>query len=158
MRPSRDHKISFGVQLALVLLWIIYSLFLIFTEPGSSTNDRHFIHYVFMALAIGYLLFILAQNTSLFGTQSYLEITPAYVVEKRGHFKKKTAIYLQEVTGIVLNNTLAKFNMRDGSRCQIDLKLVSNRKSQNLVKEKLMEVAQKHDIPVTDNSTSNRRR
>ncbi|WP_460894406.1 hypothetical protein [Rufibacter soli] len=158
LRPSRDHKISFGVQLALVLLWIIYSLFLIFTEPGSSTNDRHFIHYVFMALAIGYLLFILAQNTSLFGTQSYLEITPAYVVEKRGHFKKKTAIYLQEVTGIVLNNTLAKFNMRDGSRCQIDLKLVSNRKSQNLVKEKLMEVAQKHDIPVTDNSTSNRRR
>src|SRR5688572_17496477 len=98
LRPSRDHKISFGVQLGLVLLWITYGLFLIFTEPTNSTNDRHFIHYIFIILALGYLLFILAQNTSLFGKQSYLEITPAYVVEKRGHFKKKVAIYLQEVT------------------------------------------------------------
>lgn len=157
LRPSRDHKISFGIQLALVLLWISYGLFLVFTEPGSSTNDRHFIHYIFLVLAFGYLLFILAQNTSVFGTQSYLEITPAYVVEKRGHFKKKLAIYLQDVTAIHFNNTLARFTMRDGSRCQINLRLVSTRKSSKLVKDKLLEVAQKHDIPVTDQSNNNRR-
>jgi len=157
LRPSRDHKISFGVQLALVVLWITYGLFLVFTEPGSNTNDRHFIHYVFLILALGYLIFILAQNTSVFGTQSYLEITPAYVVEKRGHFRKKVAIYLQEVTGITFTNTQARFAMRDGSKCLIDLRLVSTRKSSKLVKDKLMEVAQQHDIPVTDNSTNNRR-
>ncbi|MFC6997683.1 hypothetical protein [Rufibacter roseus] len=157
LRPSRDHKISFGVQLALVLLWITYGLFLIFTEPGSSTNDRHFIHYIFLLLALGYLVFILAQNTSLFGQQSYLEITPAYVVEKRGHFKKKLAIYLQEVTSININNTQARFTMRDGSRCQIDLRLVSTRRKSRLVKDKLLEVANRHAIPVTDTSTPNRR-
>ncbi|GGK65994.1 hypothetical protein GCM10011405_12420 [Rufibacter glacialis] len=138
------------MQLALVLLWMTYGLFLIFTEPTNSANDRHFIHYVFLILAFGYLLFILAQNTGLFGTQSYLEITPAYVVEKRGHFKKKTAIYLQDVTGITINNGLAKFSMRNGSKCQVNLKLISNRKSQRLVKEKIQEIADKHAIPVTD--------
>ena len=157
LRPSRDHKISFGVQLALVLLWISYGLFLVFTEPGSSTNDRHFIHYIFLILALGYLLFILAQNTALFGTQSYLEITPAYVVEKRGHFRKKTAIYLQNVTAISISNTQTRFTMRDGTRCLINLRLVSSRKSSKLVKDKLLEVAQQHDIPVTDSSTNNRR-
>ncbi|MGV3538180.1 MAG: hypothetical protein ACO1OQ_00120 [Rufibacter sp.] len=157
LRPSRDHKISFGVQLGFVLLWVTYSLSLLFTEPEDGTNDRHFLHYVFLAFALGYLLFILAQNTPLFGKQAYLEITPAYVVEKRGHFKKKLAIYLQDVTAISINNTQAKFAMRDGSKCQIDLKLVSTRKGQRLVKEKLLEVAERHAIPVTDTSTNTRR-
>ncbi|MBC3541310.1 hypothetical protein ACFSC6_14835 [Rufibacter sediminis] len=157
LRPSRDHKISFGVQLALVLLWMTYGLFLIFTEPDSSTNDRHFIHYVFLILAFGYLLFILAQNTSVFGQQSYLEITPAYVVEKRGHFKKKVAIHLQDVLGISLNNAQARFTMRDGSKCLVNLKLISSRKGQQIAKAKLMEVADKHAIPVTDTSVSARR-
>ncbi|ALI98130.1 hypothetical protein [Rufibacter tibetensis] len=157
LRPSRDHKISFGVQLALVALWMTYSLFLIFTEPTTSTNDRHFIHYVFLILAFGYLLFILAQNTSLFGNQSYLEITPAYVVEKRGHFKKKTAIYLQDVTGITVNNSLAKFAMRDGTKCQVNLKLISTRKGQRIAKEKLQEVADKHGIEIKDSSVPTRR-
>ncbi|GAA4315139.1 hypothetical protein [Nibribacter koreensis] len=156
LRPSRDHKISFGVQLSLVLLWIVYSLFLIFTEPEGGTNDRHFFHYIFLALAAGYLIFILAQNTSLFGSQSYLEITPAYVVEKRGHFKKKLAIHLQDVTGITFNNTTARFDMRDNTRCQLDLKLVRSRKSLKLVKDKIKEVADKHAIPVTDNATNRR--
>ncbi|WP_181305758.1 hypothetical protein [Rufibacter sp. XAAS-G3-1] len=157
LRPSRDHKISFGVQLALVLLWMTYGLFLIFTEPENAANDRHFIHYVFLVLAFGYLLFILAQNTSVFGTQSYLEITPAYVVEKRGHFKKKIAIPLQDVLGISLNNALARFTMRDGTKCQVNLKLISSRKSQQIVKARILEVAEKHAIPVTDTSTSIRR-
>jgi hypothetical protein len=136
--------------LGLVLLWLTYGLFLIFTEPGSSTNDRHFIHFIFIILAVGYLVFILAQNTSLFGSQSYLEITPAYVVEKRGHFKKKVAIYLQDATGITLNNAQARFSMRDGSRCQVNLKLISSRNGQKVVREKLKEVAEQHAIPVTD--------
>ncbi|KAA3439333.1 hypothetical protein [Rufibacter hautae] len=158
LRPSRDHKISFGVQLGLVLLWMAYGLFMIFTEPDSSTNDRHFIHYVFLILALGYLLFILAQNTSVFGQQSYLEITPAYVVEKRGHFKKKIAIHLQDVTGISINNNQARFAMRDGSRCQVNLRLVSSRKSQQIAKTKLLEVADRHAIPVTDTSITPTRR
>ncbi|RNI31159.1 hypothetical protein EFB08_01080 [Rufibacter latericius] len=145
------------MQLALVLLWMTYGLFLIFTEPTTSTNDRHFIHYVFLILAFGYLLFILAQNTSLFGQQSYLEITPAYVVEKRGHFKKKVAIHLQDVLGISLNNAQARFAMRDGSKCLVNLKLISTRKGQQVAKAKLLEVADKHAIPVTDTSVPTRR-
>ncbi|WP_205502832.1 hypothetical protein [Rufibacter psychrotolerans] len=150
LRPSRDHKISFGVQLALVLLWLVYGLFLIFTEPENSTNDRHFIHYVFLILAVGYLLFILAQNTSLFGRQSYLEITPAYVVEKRGHFKQKIAIHLQDVTGITLSPVQARFAMRDGSKHSVNLRLISTRKGQKIAREKLLEVADRHAIPVTE--------
>ncbi|MFB9863994.1 hypothetical protein [Rufibacter immobilis] len=157
LRPSRDHRISFGVQLALVVLWLAYGLFLIMTEPGNSTNDRHFIHYVFLILALGYLVFILAQNTSVFGRQSYLEITPAYVVEKRGHFKKKIAVHLQDVTEINLTPAQARFSMRDGSRCQVSLKLISTRKGQRVAKEKILEVAEKHGIPVTEASGTSRR-
>lgn len=93
LRPSRNARISFGVQLALVFFWLIYALFLLFTE--SPTNDRHFVHYIFLAFAVGYLIYILAQNTPVFGTQSYFEITPAYIVLKRGHFRPKNHLFLR---------------------------------------------------------------
>src|SRR6478735_2264274 len=100
IRPLKNSRISFGVQLAIVFFWLAYGTALLFTEPEA--NDRSYLHMVFLVLAFIYLLYILAQNTSIFGTQSYLEITPAYIVEKKGHFRPKQVIAFNEVDSLYI--------------------------------------------------------
>src|SRR5687767_2130988 len=95
LRPSRNSRLSFGMQLLLVFFWILYAGFMIFSD--NPANDRNFVYYIFLLLALGYLIYILAQNTSVFGTQAYFEITPDYIVQKQGHFRPKVVIPLQEV-------------------------------------------------------------
>lgn len=110
LRPSRNGRLSFGVQLALVFFWILYAAFLIFSD--NPTNDRNFLAYTFLTLAVGYLLYILAQNTSIFGSQAYFEITPYYIVQKQGHFRKKIVIPFQEVATMIKNYLkLVKFKV-----------------------------------------------
>jgi fumarate reductase subunit C len=152
LRPSRNARLSFGVQLALVFFWLIYTLFLLFTE--SPTNDRHFVHYIFLAFALGYLIYILAQNTSLFGTQSYFEITPAYMVLKHGHFRPKTIYSFEDVTRMHLAPLALRLTTKDGKKHLIDLKIVSRRKHLKKIKEQLHNMALKFDIDLTEGQTS----
>jgi hypothetical protein len=151
LRPSRDARISFGVQLALVFFWLAYALFLLFTE--SPTNDRHFVHYIFLAFAFGYFIYILAQNTSIFGTQSYLEITPAYIVLKRGHFRPKAVYSFEEVERMHLAPLALRLTMKNGEKHLIDLKIVSRRKNLQKIKAQLHNMALKFDIDLTEGQT-----
>lgn len=151
LRPSRNARISFGVQLALVFFWLIYTLFLLFTE--SPTNDSHFLHYIFLVFALGYLIYILAQNTPVFGTQSYFEITPAYIVVKRGHFRPKTIYSFEEVTQLHIAPLALRLLMKNGEKHAIDLKIISRRKNLKKVKEQLRIMALKFDFDITEGQT-----
>ena len=148
LRPSRNAKISFGVQLMLVTFWLIYGFMLAFSE--SPTNDSNFFHWVFIALGLVYLFYILAQNTSLFGTQSYLEITPGYLVEKHGHFRKKRVYSFQDMKEMKLSPFSVQLVCADGSTSQVDLKQI--RKAKNLIrtKEQLKNMALKYNIPISE--------
>ncbi len=152
LRPSRNARLSFGVQLALVFFWIIYALFLLFTE--SPTNDSHFFHYVFLTFAVGYLLYILAQNTPIFGTQSYFEITPDYIVLKRGHFRPKTIYSFEEVAELHIASLSLRLLLKSGERHIIDLKIISRRKNLKKIKEQLRIMALKFDFDLTEGQIS----
>lgn len=152
LRPSRNARISFGVQLALVFFWLIYALFLLFTE--SPTNDSHFVHYVFLTFALGYLIYILAQNTPIFGTQSYFEITPDYIVLKHGHFRPKSIYSFEEVAAMHLAPLALRLTMKNGEKHLIDLKIISRRKNLKKIKEQLHNMALKFDIDLTEGQTT----
>jgi hypothetical protein len=152
LRPSRNAKLSFGMQLMLVFFWIVYALFLAFTD--SPTNDRNFLNYVFLVLALGYLIYILAQNTSIFGTQAYFEITPDYIVQKQGHFRKKIVIPFQDVAALHLATFALKLTMKNGEHYLLDLKLVRRRRNLKLIKEALRNMALKFDFDLTETTAN----
>jgi hypothetical protein len=140
------------VQLALVFFWIIYALFLIFSE--NPTNDRNFFYYIFLILAIGYLCYILSQNTSVFGTQAYFEITPDYIVQKQGHFRKKIVIPFAGVSAMHIAAFALKLTMKNGEQQMLDLKLIRRRRNLKLIKEQLHNMALKFDIDLTEGPNS----
>jgi len=150
LRPSRHAKLSFGVQLMLVFFWIISALFLILAE--SPSVDQNYFYYVFLVLAIGYLIYILAQNTSIFGTQAYFEITPAYIVQKQGHFKPKIVIPLSDVAAMHISALALRLNMKDGTQQMLDLRLIRKRKNLKQIKEHLRNMALKYDFNLTEGS------
>jgi hypothetical protein len=142
IRPLKNSRISFGVQLAIVFFWLAYGSALLFTE--SDTNDRSYLHIVFLILAFLYLLYILAQNTSIFGTQSYLEITPAYIVQKKGHFRPKQVIAFDDVESVQILPTTLRFKLKNGQQETMDLRSLKRRKNIELVKEKLQLMSERH--------------
>jgi len=148
IRPLKNSRISFSVQLAIVFFWIAYGSALLFTE--SDTNDRSYLHITFLILALLYLIYILAQNTSLFGTQSYLEITPAYIVQKKGHFRPKQVIAFEELESVQFLPTTLRFKLRNGETASMDLRSLKSRKNVGLVKEKLQLMADRHRFELTD--------
>src|SRR6478735_3229981 len=110
IRPLKNACVSFSVQLALVFFWLLYGGFMLFS--GSETDDRNYLSIVFLFLAFLYLIYILAQNTSIFGTQSYLEITPAYIVQKKGHFRPKQVVAFEEVASVQVLPATLRFKMK----------------------------------------------
>lgn len=151
IRPSKNSRISFNVQLAIVFFWLAYGTALLFTE--SPTNDRSYLHIIFLVLAFCYLLYLLAQNTSIFGTQSYLEITPAYIVQKKGHFRPKLVIAFEEVRKLQMLPHLLQFTMQDGAIITMDTRSIKRKKNLALVKESLEKMAERHRFELSDNAT-----
>ena len=151
VRPLKNSRISFSVQLAIVFFWLAYGSALLFTE--NETNDRSYLHITFLILAFIYLLYILAQNTSIFGTQSYLEITPAYIVQKKGHFRPKQVIAFEEVSSVKILPTSLRFSLKNGETETMDLKILKRRKNVMLVKEKLQMMAERHRFDITETVT-----
>lgn len=150
IRPLKNSRISFSVQLAIVFFWLAYGTALLFTE--NPANDRSYLHIVFLILAFLYLLYILAQNTSIFGTQSYLEITPAYIVQKKGHFRPKLVIPFEEVSKLQMAPHLLHFTMKGGELITMDTKSIRRKKNIALVKEKLQLMAERHRFELIDNT------
>jgi hypothetical protein len=149
IRPLKNSRISFSVQLALVFFWLLYGGFMLYSNTG--TNDQNFFTFVFIGLALLYLIYILAQNTSIFGTQSYLEITPAYIVQKKGHFRPKTVIAFEDVQGLTILPYSLRFVLKSDETETIDIKLVRKKKNLAKVKEKLYQMADRHRFAITEN-------
>lgn len=150
IRPLKNSRFPFSMQLALVFFWLAYGTALLFTE--NPTNDRSYLHIVFLILAFFYLLYILAQNTSIFGTQSYLEITPAYIVQKKGHFRPKLAIPFDEVAEVTMVPNMLRFAMKNGETLQMDTKSIKRKKNIVLLKKNLQLMADRHRFTFTDNT------
>jgi len=87
LRPANSSRLSFGVQVSLVLFAIAYASLMLRTAPEGQ--EYYWLHYIFLTICAVYLGFILVHNAPVFGTQSYFEFAPGYLVHKAGLFRAK---------------------------------------------------------------------
>ena len=100
LQPANTSRVPFWGQVLIACFWIAYTLFSMSSDDG--VNDYHFLHWVFLAFSFVYLGYVLVHNAPVFGTQSYLEFTPGYIVHKGGLFRAKRRIELSIIGKINL--------------------------------------------------------
>ncbi|GAB3235616.1 hypothetical protein GCM10027346_25500 [Hymenobacter seoulensis] len=148
LQPANTQRIPFLGQLFLGLLWIGYTIALIVTGEGAS--DMHFLHYVFLVFSLVYLGYVLVHNAPVFGTQSYLEFTPAYIVHKDGLFRPKQAFAAEGISAMELAPQLLRLQLKEGGNYSLSLRQVKGAKRKRLMREQVRAFAAKHDIPFRD--------
>jgi uncharacterized membrane protein YobD (UPF0266 family) len=147
LSPSRNAKISFWVQLALVIFWIVYGGALLATE--SPTDDQSYLHIIFIILAFFYLIYILASYTPLFGIQAYLQVTPEYIVQKQGLFRPKLPIPFSDIEAMHLSSHGLHLRLNNGTNHYIDLFQINKKSDRERVKEEIRQAATFHDISLS---------
>ncbi|MCR5888909.1 hypothetical protein LRS06_14265 [Hymenobacter sp. J193] len=148
LQPANTQRIPFWGQLFIGLIWLGYVLALIISGEGSS--DFHFLHYVFLVFSVVYLGYVLVHNAPIFGTQSYLEFTPAYIVHKSGLFRAKQAFPAETIAAIELLPRQLRLKLKDGTSFPLSLREVRGVKRKRLVLEKVRTFAAQHQIPVRE--------
>ncbi|WP_240676184.1 hypothetical protein [Botryobacter ruber] len=139
LSPSRKLKLSFTVQLVLTLFWLAWATMLLLTE--DSGDGQKFLHYVFFALAFMFLVYVILQNTSIFGVQSYIEITSEYIVVKRGVFRSKRIAAIPDIAAVKVSPLALCIIDRSRDKIYLDLKQVRKKRDIQKVKEKMQELA-----------------
>ncbi|MDU0371037.1 hypothetical protein ACFPAF_11575 [Hymenobacter endophyticus] len=148
LQPANTQRIPFWGQLFLGLLWIAYTVSLIVTGEGAS--DMHFLHYVFLVFSLIYLGYVLVHNAPVFGTQSYLEFTPAYIVHKDGLFRPKQAFPAENIAGLELAPQQLRVQLKEGGNYSLSLRQVKGAKRKRMLREQVRSFAAKHNLPLRD--------
>ncbi|GAB2768742.1 hypothetical protein HNQ93_000214 [Hymenobacter luteus] len=148
LQPANTQRIPFLGQLFLGLLWIGYTVALIVTGEGAS--DMHFLHYVFLVFSLIYLGYVLVHNAPVFGTQSYLEFTPAYIVHKDGLFRPKQAFPAEGIASLELVPQQLRLLLKEGGTYAMSLRQVKGAKRKRLMREQVRAFAAKHNIDLRD--------
>lgn len=150
--PSRSNRISFWVQLLLAIFWLLYGSILLFTD--NPTNDQNYFHYLFLILAVGYLLYLLAEYTSLFGIQAYLQITPEYIVHKWGLFRSKLPIAFAQINTLHIASRGLHITLQDGTNHYLDLAQIKKHTDLHLIKQEIRQAASIHGFALTQGPSS----
>ncbi len=150
LTPSRNAKISFSVQLALTLFWLIWASMLLFS--GSQNNDQNYLYYVFFALALFFMLYVILQNTSVFGVQSYIEVTPQYIVHKLGVFRTKHIIAMPDIEEVQITKQGLHITEITGAKIFLNLNQVRKKRDLEKIKSKILEMSRIHNFRVTENA------
>jgi hypothetical protein len=148
LQPANNSRIPFWGQLFIGFLWIAYTLSLILTDSGL--NDLHFLHYVFLTFSLVYVGYVLVHNAPVFGTQSYLEFTPAYIVHKDGLFRPKQAFPAENISGLELVPQQLRVQLKEGGTYALSLRQVKGTKRKRALRDQIRSFASKHNIPLRD--------
>ncbi|WP_439883573.1 hypothetical protein ACSX1A_00010 [Pontibacter sp. MBLB2868] len=153
LSPTRSAKLSFTVQIILTLFWLAWAGMLLITDNQSS--DQNYLYYVFFGLALLFFFYVVLQNTSVFGVQSYIEVTPQYIVQKSGVFRTKHIISITDVKSIHISPLALRITQSDGSKIYLDLKQVRKKRDLDKIKTKIKELASHAGFALSE-SLSNR--
>lgn len=148
LRPANTQRIPFWGQVFLGLMWVAYTISLIVT--GAGAMDMQFLHYVFLVFSLIYLGYVLVHNSPIFGTQSYLEFTPGYIVHKDGLFRAKQAFPAEGITSLELVPQQLRVQLQDGNIHAMSLRQVRGVKRRRLMREQVRAFAAKHNITLRD--------
>ncbi|MFD2513767.1 hypothetical protein ACFSRY_07800 [Pontibacter locisalis] len=153
LSPTRSAKLSFTVQIILTLFWLAWASMLLVTD--TPTSDQNYLYYIFFALALIFFMYVVLQNTSIFGVQSYIEVTPQYIVQKSGVFRTKHIVSISDIDSLHISPLALRINLHDGSKVYLDLKQVRKKRDLNKIKTKVKELASSNGFALSE-SLSNR--
>ncbi len=149
LNPIAGGRLPFPAQLLLGLALVAYGLAFILTENRPEAGPApHVLHYVFMGFTIAYLGYVVARSAPLFGTQSYLELTPDYLVHKPGLFRPKTALGAEEISGLELTARTLRINRKAGPPHEVNLRQVRGPRKRERLRTALTDFAQRHRLPL----------
>ena len=148
LRPANNSRVPFWGQLAIGLFWLAYVLFGILSNTGAQ--DYHFLHWVFLVFTLVDLGYVLVNNAPIFGTQSYLEFTPGYIVHKNGLFRPKQVFAAENITALELKPMVLRVRQKDGEIYALNLREVKGRMRKARFREQVREFASKHSLPLQE--------
>lgn len=148
LSPSRNAKLSFTVQLVLTLFWLAWATMLLVSE--NPTDDQNYLYYIFFGLAVVFLGYVILQNTSVFGVQSYIEVTQEYIVQKNGVFRTKMITSIPNIESVHVSPMALRITQRDGNKVYLDLKQIRKRRDIEKVKSRIRELSRQHNFDVTE--------
>lgn len=148
LSPSRSAKLSFSIQLMLTLLWVVWAAMLAFSDTNSAGET--YLFYAFLGLALAFLVYVILQNTSVFGFQSYIEVTPEYIVRKHGVFRPKHVVAIPNIKAVHITPLALRVTEHNDTQTYFDLKQVRKRRDQAKIKNKVKDLATQHGFEVTD--------
>ena len=153
LSPTKSAKLSFTVQIILTIFWLAWSVMMIVTD--EATDGANYLYYVFFGLALSFFVYVVLQNTSVFGVQSYIEVTPQYIVQKYGVFRTKHIIAIPDIAAVHMSPYALRINLKDNSKVYMDLKQVRKKRDLEKIKNKIKEIAAISGFALSE-STANR--
>ncbi|WP_266204242.1 hypothetical protein [Pontibacter kalidii] len=153
LSPTRNAKLSFTVQLILTLFWLAWAAMLLFS--ADRTYEQSYLYYAFFGLAVIFFFYVILQNTSIFGVQSYIEVTPQYIVQKFGVFRTKHIIQIPDIAAVHITPLALRVTLKDGDQVYLDLKQVRKKRDLNRIKHKIRDLSEAHQFELTDNVGNN---
>ena len=148
LRPANSSRLSFGVQVSLALFAIAYALLMLRGAPAGQ--DFHWLHYVFLACCAAYLGFILVHNAPVFGTQSYFEFAPGYLVHKAGLFRAKQVFAAENMSQLELLPRQLRVRFKDGDIHVLNLREVKGNKRRALFRGQLAGFAGRYGVALRE--------
>jgi hypothetical protein len=152
LRPANTSRIPFWGQLAIGAFWLAYVLFSMWGD--SNANDYHFLHWVFLVFSLVYIGYVLVHNAPIFGTQSYLEFTPGYIVHKNGLFRAKQVFAAENIAALELKPLQLRVRQKDGEIYALNLREVKGRNRKEMFRAQVREFASRYNISLQETASS----
>ncbi|HEX8330156.1 MAG TPA: hypothetical protein VF629_21660 [Hymenobacter sp.] len=150
LRPANTSRIPFWGQLAIGLFWVTYVLFMMWGD--SNAHDYHFLHWVFLVFSLVYIGYVLVHNAPIFGTQSYLEFTPGYIVHKGGLFRPKQVFAAEKIAVLELRPMLLRVQQKDGEVYALNLREVKGKMRKTRFREQVRQFATQHNVQLLESN------
>ena len=148
LRPANTSRIPFWGQLAIGGFWLAYVLFSMWGD--TNAKDYHFLHWVFLVFTFVYIGYVLVNNAPIFGTQSYLEFTPGYLVHKNGLFRPKQVFAAEKIAALELRPMMLRVQQKDGEVYALNLREVKGKMRKTQFREQVRQFAAKYNLPLQE--------
>ena len=155
LRPANSSRLSFGVQLSLVLFAIVYASLMLRNSPADQ--DFYWLHYVFLTGCALYLGFILVHNAPVFGTQSYFEFAPGYLVHKAGLFRAKQVFAAEHMNLLELLPRQLRVRLKDGDIHVLNMREVKGTRRRALLRGQLAGFAKRYGVELREETQADQR-
>ncbi|WP_375417110.1 hypothetical protein [uncultured Hymenobacter sp.] len=153
LRPANTSRIPFWGQLAIGAFWLAYVLFSMWGDEVGA-QDYHFLHFVFLIFTLVYLGYVLVHNAPIFGTQSYLEFTPGYIVHKNGLFRPKQVFAAENIATLELLPLLLRVRLKDNELYALNLREVKGRRRRDIFREQVRRFAGQYGIALRETAAA----